>query len=230
MRLGRRADVTSPGAGTLFIDMETFTTSGRETGADLTVVHAAHDAFRRDLERLAAAVAAGKARAPHVQAGWENFKEQLHLHHDVEDSELWPRVARALAGRPAELALLAEMEAEHARIEPLLVAVDVALEEGGELTGAVRELREALEIHLRHEEMSALPLVRSVLGPEEWQRIRAAIRSRCDAGGALFVPWIVDGIAPIERARFLTALPKPVREQNRMTWEPRYRKRRFWSV
>lgn len=44
------------------------------------------------------------------------------------------------------------------------------------------------------------------------------------------MPWVVDGIAPIERSRFLTALPAPVRELNRVIWEPHYRKRRLWSV
>ncbi|MBD2894161.1 hypothetical protein amrb99_30840 [Actinomadura sp. RB99] len=44
------------------------------------------------------------------------------------------------------------------------------------------------------------------------------------------MPWMVDGIAPLERSWFLTALPREVRELNRMRWEPRYRRRRLWSV
>ncbi|MFD0690131.1 hemerythrin domain-containing protein [Actinomadura fibrosa] len=204
--------------------------------ADLTVLHAAHDAFRRDLERLAAAVAAGKARAPHVREGWENFKQQLHLHHEVEDAELWPRVACAAAVRPADLAVLREMEAEHARVASLLVAVDAALddtalEDGGDLAGAVHALRTALDVHMRHEETGALRLARSVLGPDDWRDYAEAVRRRqCAAGPETFVPWIVDGIAPIERSRFLTALPDSLRELNRLRWEPRYRKRRLWTV
>ncbi|WP_067464668.1 hemerythrin domain-containing protein [Actinomadura macra] len=209
--------------------METFAPLPQRTDR-LAVVHAAHDALRRDLERLAAAAAAGKARAPHVRAGWENFKEQLHLHHQVEDTLLWPRVARAVQGRRAELGVLAEMEAEHTGIEPLLVAVDAALEDGGDLVDAVRGLGAGLEMHLRHEEMSALPLAESVLGSEEWRGFGDSVRRECGAWMTLFVPWIVDGIAPIERSRFLTALPKAVREHNRLTWEPHYRKRRLWTV
>ncbi|WP_207944393.1 hemerythrin domain-containing protein [Actinomadura rubrisoli] len=197
---------------------------------DLALLYAAHDAFRRDLERLAAAVAAGKARAPHVREGWENLKEQLHLHHEVEDAELWPRVRRALGGRRAELAVLKQTTAEHARLEPLVVAVDAALEDGVDLAGAVDRLRTELDVQLRHEEVSALPLVRSALSAEEWTAFAEAVRQRCEKGTQVLIPWIVDGIAPIERSRFLTALPMTVRELNRISWEPRYRKLRLWTV
>ncbi|TDC81032.1 hemerythrin domain-containing protein [Actinomadura sp. 7K507] len=190
-------------------------------------LHAAHDAFRRDLDRLAAAAAAGKGGAAHVRAGWENLKDQIRLHHDLEDRVLWPRVERAVAGRRAERAVLAEMRAEHARLGPLIGRVDVVLRDGGDLPLAVRDLREAVEAHLRHEEMSAVPLAESVLGPEEWRAVADEVAGRC---AALFVPWVVDGIAPVERSRFLTALPAPLRKRNRVVWEPRYRKRRLWSL
>ncbi|MUN37486.1 hemerythrin domain-containing protein [Actinomadura litoris] len=214
--------------------METFATPARET-ADLAFVHAAHDAFRRDVDRLAAVVAAGKDRAPHVRAGWENLKEQLHLHFQVEESLLWPRVARAVRGRPVELAVLADVQEGHARIEPLVVAVDAALEQDdpsdrANLEAAVAALRTALDVQLRHEDTGALPLARSVLGPEEWRGLRDALRRECGTHMTRLVPWIVDGIGPIERSRFLTALPRAVQEDNRLTWEPRYRKRRLWSV
>lgn len=68
---------------------------------DFTPMYASHDAFRRDLERLATAVAEGQAGSPQVRAGWENFKRQLHIHHTTEDGGLWPRVRERAAGRPA---------------------------------------------------------------------------------------------------------------------------------
>jgi hypothetical protein len=98
------------------------TTDRTGEAIDFTMMHATHDAFRRDLARLAAASAAGTAHAPGVRAGWENFNAQLLLHHSVEDTDLWPRVRRAAAGRPAGHALLEEMAAEHAQIDPLLAA------------------------------------------------------------------------------------------------------------
>src|SRR3984885_15046414 len=57
--------------------------------ADLTIMLAAHAAFRRDLVRLARAAAAADlsdpARRQSVAAGWELFKRELHLHHTAED-------------------------------------------------------------------------------------------------------------------------------------------------
>jgi hypothetical protein len=64
--------------------MGTFAVQPRDTTCH-TLLYAAHDAFRRDLDRLAAAAAAGKGRASHVRAGWENLKEQIRLHHHLED-------------------------------------------------------------------------------------------------------------------------------------------------
>ncbi|MEU5996005.1 hemerythrin domain-containing protein [Spirillospora sp. NPDC047418] len=196
------------------------------------LLYAPHDAFRRDLDRLAAAVAAGKGGAAHVRAGWDNLKDQLRMHHDLEDRLLWPRVERAVAGRPVELAVLAEMRAEHARVAPPSARVDAALAAGagGEAVAAVAALRDVLEAHLRHEEATALPLAESVLEAARWQELAAEAERRCGAGAPLFVPWVVDGIAPVARSRFLTSLPGPVRERNRVMWEPRYRKRRLWST
>lgn len=218
--------------------METFAVQPRDMTCH-TLLYAAHHAFRRDLDRLAAAAAAGKGGASHVRAGWENLKEQIRLYQELEDGWLWPRVERAVAGRRAERAVLEEMRADHARLAGLIVRVDEAMGgaagqgaagAGGDLSAAVRELREALERHLLQEEMSALPLAESVLAGAEWRALAAEARGRCEAGTPLFVPWVVDGIGPVERSRFLTALPKPLRELNRVMWEPRYRKRRLWSI
>lgn len=195
-----------------------------------TILHAAHDAFRRDLDRLAAAAAAGKGGAAHVRAGWEYFKELFRGHLDLEERELWPRVERAVAGRPAEEAVLADLRAGRARIDPLIAGVDAALAGGGDLPAAVRDLRKVLDARLRHEETTALPLAAAALPPDEWEALAAEAGRRCEARTPLFVPWVVDGIAPIERSRFLTSLPAPLRDLNRVMWEPTYRKRRLWSV
>ncbi|WP_395111669.1 hemerythrin domain-containing protein [Actinomadura sp. SCN-SB] len=198
---------------------------------DFTVMYAAHDAFRRDLDRLANVVAADRASSPRVRAGWANFKHQLRIHHIVEDTVLWPRVQRAARGMPSALALLREMAEEHSRIDPLLAAVDAGLGGAAGLLEHVEDLRAALDEHLGHEERSALPLVRSLLTPEDWEAFTEEIRRRQGAQGtAVFVPWVIDGIAPTERSRFLATLPPPVRSLNRLTWERRYRKLRLWAV
>jgi hypothetical protein len=44
----------------------------------------------------------------------------------------WPRMRARLADRPDDLALLQAMEDEHARIDPLIAAVDGALADHGD--------------------------------------------------------------------------------------------------
>src|SRR6266702_2356228 len=87
-------------------------TSDTTSHLDLTVMVACHDAFRRDLGHLARTASRRPAelddpnRRTAVQAGWELFKTELHIHHTAEDADLWPRMRTHLADRPDELALL----------------------------------------------------------------------------------------------------------------------------
>ncbi|WP_042396669.1 hemerythrin domain-containing protein [Streptacidiphilus carbonis] len=210
---------------------------------DFTVMYATHDAFRRDLSRLAAATAEGRAVTAGVRAGWENFQHQLHVHHTVEDAELWPRVERAVAHRPADLALMREMEEEHARLGPLLEAVDHALSGSSSGSGAgtgdrppadlperVRELADVLGAHMRHEEQSALPLIQEVLTPKDWAAFRGGMaRAQGPRGAAGYIPWILDGIGAEDRRAFLAAMPAPVAVVNRLFLAGRYRRRDYWG-
>ncbi|MFC1418481.1 hemerythrin domain-containing protein [Streptacidiphilus cavernicola] len=217
---------------------------------DFTMMYATHNAFRRDLRRLAAA-ASDRDGPGAVRAGWENFKAQLHLHHSVEDTHLWPRLQRAVT-TPDDLALLQDMEAEHALIDPLLAAVDAALDSapdrapaaapatGGAhigATGGANALAEALDRlaaalghHLEHEEEDALPLIQAELTPADWKAFANEMRRRQGVkGAAVYVPWILDGAPAEERRRFLGALPAPVTALNRLLWQPRYLRRRLWT-
>jgi iron-sulfur cluster repair protein YtfE (RIC family) len=98
--------------------------------ADLTIMLAAHNAFRRDLTRLARTAAAADLADPAkrraVAAGWELFKRELHLHHTAEDEIVWPVLRPRLAHSEHALSVLDAMEEEHERIDPLLAAVDAA--------------------------------------------------------------------------------------------------------
>jgi iron-sulfur cluster repair protein YtfE (RIC family) len=211
--------------------MTTTDVADRSRGTiDFTAMYATHDAFRRDLGRLAAASAARKASTPQVLAGWENFKTQLHIHHSVEDTDLWPRVRLAVASRPGDLALLDEMEDEHARMDPLLADVDDALTgQQARLAGHVAELSAALRGHLAHEEQAALPLIQSSLTPTDWRAFAGQMRRRQGVrGAAVYVPWILDEARPAGR-HFLDSLPAPVRLINRLLWQPRYQRRNLWS-
>ncbi|MGH3070600.1 MAG: hemerythrin domain-containing protein, partial [Streptosporangiaceae bacterium] len=108
--------------------------------ADLAIMLAAHDAFRRDLVRLARLARLARAAAAvdlsdpakrrSVAAGWEPFEHELHLHHTAEDEIIWPVLRPRLAHSENALSVLDAMEEEHERIDPLLAAVDAAFQGG----------------------------------------------------------------------------------------------------
>jgi len=191
---------------------------------DFTLMYATHDAFRRDLHRFAQALA--DDRAPD-RAAWENFKQQLHVHHSVEDTALWPRLQRAVADRPRDLELVDQMQAEHAQLDPVLAAVDQAVaQRSADLADRLQELATVLGGHMKHEEQEALALIQEVLTAQDWGVFRSAMaRRQGPRGAAAYVPWIVDEAQPADRRRYLAAFPAPVRLLNRLFWEPNYRRR-----
>jgi iron-sulfur cluster repair protein YtfE (RIC family) len=198
---------------------------------DFTMMYATHRAFRRDLDRLISAVVVDESGAPGVRRGWDNFKTQLLLHHNVEDTHLWPQLRLDLADRPGDLVPIDEMEAEHAKLNPLLAAVDAAMDDRPRgLADAVHEVSVTLGDHLSHEEDEALPLMQSVLAPRDWRRFAAQMRRRQGIrGAAIYVPWVLDGAPLAEQKQFLGALPAPLRLIARQVWEPRYRKQVRWN-
>jgi hemerythrin-like domain-containing protein len=208
-------------------------TEPQQQAIDFTMMYVTHNALRRDMSRFATAMATGRAASPGVRAGWQNFKAQLHVHHTVEDDDLWPRLYRAVNDRPEDVAMLKAMEAEHAVLDPMLQEVD-ATPIGGDqasLSTHVDTLIGALDAHLDHEEKSALPLIQAVLTPADWRAFGSAMRRRQGLkGAAVYFPWILDGATPADRDRFFSALPTALQVINRLFWEPRYRRMGLWGV
>ncbi|MQY30508.1 hemerythrin domain-containing protein [Nocardia aurantia] len=205
--------------------------SGRTEPLDFTPMYATHNAFRRDLTRLHRAVTGGRADTPGVRDGWANFTRQLDVHHSVEDEVLWPALLRAVPDRPHDLALIAEMTAEHAQLDPLLTAIDNDLSQRkSALAEHVRELTDVLDAHMRHEEDAALPLMQQVLPDADWAAFRSAMAKRQGpSGAAVYIPWILDGVTAEQRRDFLAAMPGPVAVVNTLLFQPRYRRKRFWE-
>ena len=148
--------------------------------ADLTIMIAAHDAFRRDLTRLArtASAANDPARRQSVQAGWELFKRELHIHHTAEDEIIWPALRPRLAHSPTALSVLDAMEAEHELIDPLLASVDAAFARQEPAADVIDALTSALTGHLAHEERDGLPLIGVVLTAPEWRGVGRKMASK----------------------------------------------------
>jgi iron-sulfur cluster repair protein YtfE (RIC family) len=199
---------------------------------DFTLMYAAHDAFHRDLRCLTAAVQAGRTADPAVHAGWATFKNQLRVHHTAEDTSLWPPLRKKVT-RPDQVEVLDAMEAEHARIDPLLSQVDGSLAAVGHAGVAdhAAALAETLAAHMKHEEDQALPLVETYLGPEGWAAFRKATgKIQGLRGGAEFFPWMLDGASADTSKRVLSMLPPPARLLYRAVWRPRYARTPRWNT
>ena len=199
---------------------------------DFTLMYAVHDAFQRDLRYLAAAVEAGQTADPAVRAGWATFKNQLHVHHTAEDTSLWPPLRQKVT-RPDQMAVLDAMEAEHARIDPLVSQVDASLAASGRagLADNAAALAGALAAHLKHEEDQALPLVEAHLGPAGWAAFRKATgKIQGLRGGAEFFPWMLDGASAETSKKVLGMLPPPARLLYRAVWRPRYARTPRWDT
>ncbi len=194
--------------------------------ADLTIMIAAHDAFRRDLTRLArtAGAAHDPARRQPVQAGWELFKRELHLHHTTEDELIWPALRPRLAHSEAALSVLAAMEAEHERIDPLLAAVDEAFARQEPAADVIDALTSALTGHLAHEERDGLPLIGVALTAAGR---KMASKNGLSAGAEMFA-WILDGADRDHSKATLAQLPPPLRLLYRARWKPRFDKIPRW--
>jgi Hemerythrin HHE cation binding domain len=201
--------------------------------ADLTIMLAAHDAFRRDLTRLARTASkanlADPARRQSIAAGWELFKRELHIHHTAEDEIIWPVLRPRLEHSPAALSVLDAMEAEHELIDPLLAAVDAEFGRGDRLADVIDALTSSLTGHLGHEERDGLPLIGVALTSSEWRGVgrKIATKNGLSAGSEMFA-WMLDGADRDHGQAALAQLPPPVRLLYRAVWKPRFEKTHRW--
>jgi iron-sulfur cluster repair protein YtfE (RIC family) len=196
----------------------------------MTMMYAMHDALRRDLGALARS-AARRTPLLRTAAGWELFKKALLTHHLAEDEALWPAMRVTLAGKPDDLALLDAMEAEHARIDPLLDAIDAALADESRLD-RLGDLTDALAIeltaHLAHEEKDALALIDATVTEQDMAAFGAAHTTRYGPDVSRILPWLLDGAADDTAELIVGSLPEPVRNTYRDAWLPAHRAAHLW--
>src|SRR6266700_3133279 len=195
---------------------------------DMSMMFAMHDALRRELGQVARIAQlpddnpAGLLRAA---LGWELFKKFLLVHHQSEDDALWP----ALRGRVAQADAL---EAEHARIEPLLTGIDAAAADpayGYQRFGdIVDELVTTLSGHLVHEETDGLPLIDASLTPAQWQHFAQVHTDRLRGDTATYLPWLLNGASQQTLDAVLGKFPPPLLKALREEWGPKYAALNVW--
>jgi hemerythrin HHE cation binding domain-containing protein len=189
---------------------------------DMSMMFAIHDALRRDL----GPVAQMRARSE----GWDLFARLLRVHHEAEDDALWPVLREALRGRADDLALVDEMEAEHAVLEPILEAVDDALDRGDPAPQARTDLADRIHEHLAHEERDALPLIDRTLDTARWMQFGEASAKMIGPDMPNFLPWVLDGADAQRSTAILAVLPEPVQQMYRDQWQPAYAAKDWWAT
>lgn len=181
-------------------------TATPDAPADTRIMGVVHDALRRDLDRAVAALSAApyprpaqrEAIAEHVS--W--MMGFLHAHHRGEDAGLWPLVR---ARDPQAGHLLDVIEADHARVAPLLDACDRAANDYGRtasdearaaLLGALGRLGEALIPHLEREENELMPLVSVAVTNAEWRALDQEyfVKPKSLAELGFEGHWLLDGL------------------------------------
>jgi hemerythrin-like domain-containing protein len=194
---------------------------------DMTVMHALHDAFRRDLDLLtrAASRLGDDPRAEErIRIGWQILADQLHHHHTVEDDQLWPLVRSHWSRRSTDaLEVLDAMEAEHELVDPALAAVGEAVRTERHPGEALDALHGIVRDHLEHEEREAMPLIARVVSARDWDAFGAKqARSLGMKGAAELFPWLLFGADDVRTEKVLGVLPAPLRWAYRRRWEPRW--------
>jgi hemerythrin-like domain-containing protein len=202
-----------------------------------TIVYLIHEAFRRDLTRLSASLRSSAPtpdRVRQLNDHWEFVNEQLHHHHQVEDASLWPLVRPKLAAREDELAVLTQMEEQHAILAPKCAAIDEGFralagrpdqQTSNDVADGLDSMGSALAAHLTDEETRCFPVIEEAMSEEEFASFgKATAKAVGMRGSARFFPWIFDGADPVERKAVLNMPPPPVRVLCQYVWEPRYKR------
>jgi hypothetical protein len=180
------------------------------TASMATLLMSSHHAFRRDFACLAAALAAGTAPHALVAAEWTNLRNSLHGHHHMEDSAIFPSTRDE---HPETAAPLAELEAQHRLIDPLLERGDAHFANLADVThrrGArevIAAITDLLTVHLDLEERTIVPHLRASKDfpppPDE------AMLAMYAEGFA----WSTAGLAPAVREQIFALLPPALRER-----------------
>jgi hemerythrin-like domain-containing protein len=186
--------------------------------ADTRMMGIVHSALRRDLVRTRMVLeeeapldpARRTALADHVV--W--MMHVLHTHHHGEDIGLYPMVLR---NNPGAAPLLAAMDADHARIDPAITALeaaagalraDAAAAYAGVLA-ALTDLEAVLLPHLEREEQVMMPVVAECVTEREWQQWNQEVNVKPKPLMLLAeeAPWVLDNLDETGRALAVALVP-----------------------
>lgn len=185
---------------------------------------AVHRAVRRDLHRLSVALESGDGTpAPAILDYWTVTHHQLHEHHVLEDTVVWPLMRERLGS--AVDSLLDRNAQEHqdmaAAMDQFGTAVAATTTDPAVARAALVHLGQVVETHLAHEEADVLPLIPDAFTAEDVAYFTA------EAGKTNpppeFLPWLLDDAPEEDMAFFTGPMPPPVLNELRSSWTPQWR-------
>lgn len=188
-------------------------------GFDMRVVHSAFLWGYGEAPGLIRTTPAGDvARAEFVGKWLSDLGASLHGHHGSEDDLLWDRLEKRA---PACALHVAQMRGHHAKVTELMVRSAPLLADwretadpstGEELALAYEELLAVLRLHLRREVVEIVPVLEKVIHQNEWEEL--AKHSTKQIPMTRLLPqlgMLLANSSPAEAAKFLAAIPPPIR-------------------
>jgi uncharacterized protein (TIGR03086 family) len=187
---------------------------------------AVHQAVRRDLARLAGALAPGVSSSPEsVRTYWADFASALHHHHELEDKVIWPLMGDRLGGRVD--GLLAVNAQEHASMSAAMDGFEATLAnfvaDPSTARAALSSMTARIAAHLEHEEAEVLPLIPDAFTPDDVAFFQSE-SAKVDPP-ARFLPWVLDDADDDVVTFFTSEMPPPVRTLLESSWIPHRRMR-----
>ena len=166
-------------------------------------------------------------RSEPIAAHLEFLLNGLHHHHSGEDVNIWPRLLERAAPK-AEM--INRMEMQHEVVEEWSAKVRAVLDvwrqasvNGTELANAVEEFTHALVEHLDDEEAHVVPLIRTHITAEEWERFGQETFEKFTNPQKLIATGVLeDNATPEEAEWFLGKLPLPIKVMWRFVGRRRY--------
>lgn len=197
-------------------------TGSQEARVDTTDMHAIHKVFRNacsDAENLVRNVSdSDDARRSVVGEYYADILGFLHLHHDAEDTLLWPLLMeRSPRGRD----LVAIMEDQHSRIKESLEKSEECLREWtssgtdvsqSDFIVSLGELGTTLAVHLDEEEAEVLPLAAECVTEDEWGAMPGYAMSRFTGRRWLIIGLVREQMTHEQRAQMLKSMAPPALE------------------
>ena len=176
-----------------------------------------HAAFKREIGRIKAGLASVDLSDEAARTGLANrytfFSETLHHHHEGEDTYLFERVKPKAT--PAQVAVLDQMEVEHAEMLEVLTALDAefaalgATSDKVAISNRLDALLTVLGQRCEHEEREGIAIVQEHITEADLKEFMKFNRSGAQANYVL--PWVCDGAEPAVQTSVWGMIPAPVR-------------------